>query len=1142
MTKRLISTIITIIMLLTFNPLLPTQASTTMITGVHVQMVIPTDSSYFKYKSVSENGVEITGYTGTDVNVVIPSVIDGKNVVSIGEWAFMDCSSITEVIIPESVVEIKAQAFFQCSSLINIIIPESVQIIGDDAFFGCTELVIMTVKNPDTIFPKIKQIDFWGNSFFLDGIPLNTLLIGYAGSTTEEYANETGNSFEVHKEVDESAQDALSRFNRGEDVLISQIFEDSKLADYFASWINLNVESTVNKSQLVSKIQSLVTPENYYGFSFNASNLGIKSLKGMEIFGDISSIYRHVTRIYKNGKPTEASYVNIAPNFNFSGNELTNINGLELLTAVSQIDLSNNNITDITGFNNLKTVSGPLVPSHNWWDNLALNLQNNNLSNVDALTNLEVVKGELNISFNALINANGLSNLTSVGTLNLESNLLSDANFFKSLPENALRCIRINNNFINNIEYVIPSSFEGNASSKLSPQYVYTFVQGWDPTVTAEYREKDTEKLLGFKLYENVPYSPIYYQNSPQYYYSGYVEGYKGVEPTVQKFTLLEPTFNSKITAQFGEKQYGGPFTGIINDQSNVTCTSDDPSIVAFDDETKKLKALKEGSTTINIYDNGIFRGSYPIYVRSLTNNIITFYYEKVVLKNIYVHYKYSDGSVALPDKIIPNNVNNKTLTEYAPEIEGYVVDSESKSIFLNNTTQDYEITFIYTKKPIEILKYQLYVQALQTDMLPIPLINAITLVNPYGIKEYTEVSNISVKAMSDSTYKFVKWGLRERLNHTDVWGEEKIYIGDELPLTLNKDIMVSAYFDILSPVKPLDVNSDGVINIKDLEFIAKSYNMKSEDNLYNKYLDINGDKIIDIFDLVLISKEIENQSEIGNLGGNIMNGGFIVQKDGWIYYRNTLDGDKLYKIKVDGTNNIKLSEDSSVYNLNVSNGWIYYRTGYGSLLKIRIDGKERTILTPIFKDYVNIVDDQFYYIQDMKIYKSNEDETLKVKLNNHDVSSLTVSGEWVYYTSWSCNNEIFKVRTNGDWSTTQCISEDISRYMINVSEDWVYYVNKSDGDKIYKVKTDGTAKVKLNDDATGSFNVLGDWVYYSNASDDNKLYKLKIDGTNKLKLNDDYSTSINVDEDFIYYINNIDNKMYRIKCDGSDKKLFGNI
>ena len=87
----------------------------------------------FEY-SIEDDCVTITGYTGTDTVVTIPSLIDGLSVTSIRYSAFYGCTSLTSVTIPDSVTSIGNYAFESCTSLTSITIPDSVTSIGDYVF------------------------------------------------------------------------------------------------------------------------------------------------------------------------------------------------------------------------------------------------------------------------------------------------------------------------------------------------------------------------------------------------------------------------------------------------------------------------------------------------------------------------------------------------------------------------------------------------------------------------------------------------------------------------------------------------------------------------------------------------------------------------------------------------------------------------------------------------------------------------------------------------------------------------------------------------------------------------------------------------------------------------------------------------
>jgi hypothetical protein len=115
-----------------------------LVAVVAVLVVCPSQAQ-FNY--TTNNGtITITGYTGTDANVVIPSTIDGLPVTSIGTNAFY-AGSLTSVTIPDSVTSIGVSAFDSCINLTNVTRPNNVTNIGDYAFQYCTSLTSVTIPN-----------------------------------------------------------------------------------------------------------------------------------------------------------------------------------------------------------------------------------------------------------------------------------------------------------------------------------------------------------------------------------------------------------------------------------------------------------------------------------------------------------------------------------------------------------------------------------------------------------------------------------------------------------------------------------------------------------------------------------------------------------------------------------------------------------------------------------------------------------------------------------------------------------------------------------------------------------------------------------------------------------------------------------
>lgn len=135
----------------------------------------------YEYEDLGDGTAAIVAYKGTDTDVVIPAVLDGKSVVRLKE-AFLSAGGVQTVTIPSSVTAIDRDAFMQCPSLTDIsvdsacssyasqdgvlfnkdkttlircpegrsgvyTIPSGVSRIGDAAFRTCESLTEIVVKD-----------------------------------------------------------------------------------------------------------------------------------------------------------------------------------------------------------------------------------------------------------------------------------------------------------------------------------------------------------------------------------------------------------------------------------------------------------------------------------------------------------------------------------------------------------------------------------------------------------------------------------------------------------------------------------------------------------------------------------------------------------------------------------------------------------------------------------------------------------------------------------------------------------------------------------------------------------------------------------------------------------------------------------
>lgn len=100
---------------------------------------------------LSKDGWVIKKYCGFDKKMLrIPSVIDGKKIVEIGENAFCNLHAIQYVSVDSGIVSIGKEAFCCCSSLRQIFLPDTLRYIYDGAFSNCVNLYDAALPNTIT--------------------------------------------------------------------------------------------------------------------------------------------------------------------------------------------------------------------------------------------------------------------------------------------------------------------------------------------------------------------------------------------------------------------------------------------------------------------------------------------------------------------------------------------------------------------------------------------------------------------------------------------------------------------------------------------------------------------------------------------------------------------------------------------------------------------------------------------------------------------------------------------------------------------------------------------------------------------------------------------------------------------------------
>ncbi len=229
---------------------------------------------------------------------------------------------------------------------------------------------------------------------------------------------------------------------------------------------------------------------------------------------------------------------------------------------------------------------------------------------------------------------------------------------------------------------------------------------------------------------------------------------------------------------------------------------------------------------------------------------------------------------------------------------------------------------------------------------------------------------------------------------------------------------------------------------------------------------------------VLLAAGAFQENIQRGNTIGNNGNFGIAVNTGGDIYYSST----GIWRYNAGGKDD-KISEDEAFY-LNYHDGWIYYSnlSDKGKLYRIRTDGSNKSALSNMRTESIDIVGDTVYYATTVL---GGEEETPAIG--------------------------IYRLGPEGD--PTKIIS--VNAEHISILGDNIYFVDKGNGYKLCYVEKDGTGLTAATDEFIHAYDVADDWIYCAGRE---SIYKMRKDGSSKTLLSKTGATSILVVGDTVFY------------------------
>lgn len=111
---------------------------------------------------------KVSGINANNKEVELPSEMNGRKVVKIGNEVFRDNEFITKVILPDTITTIAIRASDGCSNLTEVVLPNGFVSIGEWTFANCTALRSVDLGNlmeiSDLVPRRLAFAAVYGNS------------------------------------------------------------------------------------------------------------------------------------------------------------------------------------------------------------------------------------------------------------------------------------------------------------------------------------------------------------------------------------------------------------------------------------------------------------------------------------------------------------------------------------------------------------------------------------------------------------------------------------------------------------------------------------------------------------------------------------------------------------------------------------------------------------------------------------------------------------------------------------------------------------------------------------------------------------------------------------------------------------------
>ena len=272
----------------------------------------------------------------------------------------------------------------------------------------------------------------------------------------------------------------------------------------------------------------------------------------------------------------------------------------------------------------------------------------------------------------------------------------------------------------------------------------------------------------------------------------------------------------------------------------------------------------------------------------------------------------------------------------------------------------------------------------------------------------------------------------------------------------------------------------------------------------------------------------------IGNIAGNLNNGGIVCESEGRIYFANPYDSGSLYSMNVDETDCRKIST-SVATSINVAGGYIYYfqsgssgAAGLGSVrvphafIRSHVDGSHGYTISRDVVVKAQVVGDRLF-LEGTADNNHNAPYFMGVDTSGENMELLAqfginpscAYGDLIYYNNTEGDHNLMVYDTKSG-STALVLEGDFWNPVLDGG--YIYYMVPSEGYQLRKYSlSDKTIEIVVSEKVE-SFNVLNGYIYYQTMGDNPHLAFVRTDGSGSTVVANGYYNSISMTSGYVYF------------------------